>query len=383
MSKPTPPVPRTRPIEVLRGTIDSIDREILQLLARRMSVVTEVASYKRENVKRIRDLSREREILDDRRRRAERVGLSADVVESIFRLVMWASRDYQASLRAEVPLDMEPKTVCVIGGQGGMGTRMARLFEDLGHTVLISDRDTALRPEDAAAHSDVTVVSVPIEITEEVIRQVGPHVPAHGLLMDVTSIKQAPLKAMLDACSASVLGTHPMFGPGVHSLQGQRVVLCAGRGDEWADWARKLFGARGLVITEATAQEHDRAMAIVQVLVHFQKQVLGLTLKGMGTPLSESLRFTSPAYLMELYIAARHFGQDPELYGPIEMLNPELNQVTGAFADAAKRMTEILHQGDQQAFDEVFAEVRDFFGDFSQEATEQGSFMMDRLVERS
>ena len=50
-----------------------------------------------------------------------------------------------------------------------------------------------------------------------------------GLLMDVTSIKEAPVKAMLESTKASVVGTHPMFGPSVHSLQGQRVVLCLER----------------------------------------------------------------------------------------------------------------------------------------------------------
>jgi hypothetical protein len=31
----------------------------------------------------------------------------------------------------------------------------------------------------------------------------------------------------------------------------------------------------------------------------------------------------------------------------------------------------------------MFAEVRAFFGDFSEEATEKSQFMIDRLVERS
>jgi hypothetical protein len=44
---------------------------------------------------------------------------------------------------------------------------------------------------------------------------------------------------------------------------------------------------------------------------------------------------------MELYVAARHFGQDPALYGPIEMNNPLTSQVTGAFREAADAVGKI------------------------------------------
>lgn len=381
MSKSIPP--KSRPINVLRGQIDAIDRDLLQLLSRRMAVVEELASHKREHSLRVRDAERERTLLHDRREVAERLGLPPEIVESLFRLIMWASRDLQASLQAEVPVDMEPKTIAVIGGQGAIGRRMAQLFTDVGHSVLVSDLDTALTARQAAENAHVTVICVPIAVTEQVIRQVGPHVPKDGLLMDVTSIKQAPLAAMLASTDASVLGTHPMFGPAVHSLQGQRIVLCPGRGSPWASWARDTFRARGLVITEAAADEHDRAMALVQVLTHFQTQVLGLTLARLGPPLAESLKFTSPAYLMELYVAARHFGQDAALYGPIEMMNPLTQQVTETFRQAAEFLATILSTRDQAAFTAVFEEVRTFFGDFEREAAEQSKFMIDRLVERS
>ncbi len=381
MSETSPP--QSRPIDVLRSQIDALDHEILALLARRMGVVAELAGEKRLNALRVRDVTRERALIEDRRQVASTLGLSPEIVESLFRLIMWASRDLQASLRTEVPYDVEPKVIAVVGGHGGIGKRMAQLFTDLGHTVLISDLDTELTAEAAAAQAEVTLVCVPIAVTAEVIRKVGPHVPANGLLMDVTSVKQAPLDAMLASTNASVLGTHPMFGPAVHSLQGQRIVLCKGRGDEWAEWARGTFRARGLVITDASADEHDRAMALVQVLTHFQTQVLGLTLARLGPPLAESLKFTSPAYLMELYVAARHFGQDPALYGPIEMMNPLTESVTETFRRAAETVGQILTKRDQTAFTAMFEEVRAFFGEFEREATEQSKFMIDRLVERS
>ncbi len=372
-----------RPLPVVRAMIDALDRDLLQIMAKRMALVAEVAAFKRQHGLKIRDASRERELLRDRHDRAKALGLPSDEIESIFRLLMRSSRDHQAALRAEVPIDAASYTIAIIGGHGRIGRVMARLFGDLGHRLLLVDTDTALRAEEAAAVADVVVVSVPIDVTDAVIRAVGPHVREDALLMDVTSVKEAPLQSMLEVTGASVVGTHPMFGPSVHTLQGQRVVICRGRGDTWADWVAQSFSARGLVITETTATQHDRAMSVVQVLTHFQTQVQGLTLSRLGLPLAETLPFTSPAYLLELYVAARHFAQDPALYGSIEMRNPRTADITAAFGQSVQDVADILARGDQAAFSRLFDDVRAFFGDFTAEALEQSSFLIDRIVERA
>jgi chorismate mutase / prephenate dehydrogenase len=371
-----------RPLPVLRAMVDVLDRDLLQIVARRMALVGEIAAFKRQHGLRIRDLEREHDIIDDRCRRAEAMGLPRGEMESVFRVLMRASRDHQAALRAELPYETASRTIAVIGGRGGMGALMVRLFGDLGHQVLVVDVDTELTAADAAPVADVVVISVPIDATDPVIRSVGPRLREDALLMDVTSIKEAPVAAMLASTKASVVGTHPMFGPNVHSLQGQRVVLCRARGEEWADWVVRMLQARGLTVQETTPTHHDRMMAVVQVLTHFQTQVLGLTLARLGTPLGETLRFTSPAYLMELYVTARHFDQSPDLYGPIEMRNPATAHVTNAFGAAAKEVADVLASGDRERFRQLFAEVRDFFGPFTHEALEQSSFLIDRLVER-
>jgi len=372
-----------RPLAVVRAMIDALDRDLLQILARRMALVAEVAAWKRQHGLRIRDPQREQDVLRDRHERALELGLPAGEIESIFRVLLRSSRDHQAALRAEVPSGDYARTVAIIGGHGKIGRLMARLFGDLGHRLLVVDTDTVLRAEEAAAAADVTVISVPIDRTDVVVRTVGPHVRPEALLMDVTSLKAAPMQAMLESTRASVVGTHPMFGPSVHTLQGQRVVLCRGRGDAWADWVARSLTARGLVITETSAEHHDRVMSVVQVLTHFQTQVQGLTLARLGLPLSETLPFTSPAYLLELYVAARHFAQDPALYGPIEMRNPGTAAVTAALGASVREVADVLAAGDQAAFTILFDEVRAFFGEFTAEALVQSSFLIDRIVERS
>ena len=53
---------RSRPLPALRAMIDSVDRDLLRLLARRYAIVSEIAEYKRGHRLPIRDFQREREI---------------------------------------------------------------------------------------------------------------------------------------------------------------------------------------------------------------------------------------------------------------------------------------------------------------------------------
>ena len=131
----------------------------------------------------------------------------------------------------------------------------------------------------------MVIVSVPIQATEAVIREVGPHVRKDGLLMDVTSVKQMPLDVMLASTEASVVGTHPMFGPGVHTFQGQRVVVCRGRGDAWWDWLTQTLRA-----LEQAADSSDVLAEAFKSLAENPKDIpfaLGYAWTGPGPGLGQ------------------------------------------------------------------------------------------------
>ena len=80
-------------LEQLRGDIDAIDRQIVDLMKRRMGTVAQVAEYKKANNIPVLDTSRERALLS-------KVGQEAgeelaDYVQSMYRTIMAASRSYE------------------------------------------------------------------------------------------------------------------------------------------------------------------------------------------------------------------------------------------------------------------------------------------------
>ena len=384
-SRPIDPNSVPSELQALRDEIDVIDNRILDLLGQRKDIVGKVADVKRRHQLKVRDRAREASLLDDRRVRCESLGLRAEVIESLYRVVLTASRDHQAALGTEIPADLKNSTVAVIGGHGGMGTLFAKLFEDLGQEVLVADLDTTLTPKEAAQRAQVVLVSVPMNATLRVIEELGPHVREDGLFSDLTSTKTGPIAAMCEHSRSDVIGLHPMFGPGVHTLQEQRVVFVPGRvrdGSPWPEWLRTCLLARGFSLLESTAKDHDRAMAIVQVLTHFSTEVLGLAMARSGVPVEETLQFASPVYLIELVMTARHFCQSAELYGEIHLANPNGAEVVRAFTESLATWQEAVESGDLVAFERLFEETHTFFGEFSEKALEQSSYLIDRFIER-
>ena len=128
----------------------------------------------------------------------------------------------------------------------------------------------------------VVIVAVPIAATLDVIRTVGPHLPEDALLMDLTSLKEEPVRVMVEATAAEVVGCHPLFGPDCPSLAGQNIVLCPGRGERWLNRMEGLFAKGGARVTVTTPAEHDRMMALVQGLTHLDTILMGLTLRDSG-----------------------------------------------------------------------------------------------------
>ena len=157
-------------LQILRDSIDGVDQRILELLAQRSGIVGRIADVKKTHRMGIRDEEREEQLLADRQATCADLSLPFEFIESLFRVILWSSRDRQAALGTELPPDLPERTVAIIGGRGGMGSCFARLFSEMGQEVLVADLDTDLDPVEAAQQSDVVLISVPIRSTQEVIR---------------------------------------------------------------------------------------------------------------------------------------------------------------------------------------------------------------------
>ena len=136
---------------------------------------------------------------------------------------------------------------------------------------------------EAVCRQDIVIPCVPISVLREVLKDIAPLLRPDGLIVDVCSVKEYPVRLMTDILphAVSILATHPMFGPdsASDSLEGRKICLCKVRiAEKKYQNIKAYLAAKGLVVIEATAQEHDEQIATSLSLTHF----IGRTLSECG-----------------------------------------------------------------------------------------------------
>jgi len=228
-----------------------------------------------------------------------------------------------------------------------MGHWFARFLEKEGYTVRVCGRNASDADiVEMAEICQVVVVSVPIGVTGKIIARVGPHMREASLLMDLTSLKRESVKAMLETSVSEVIGCHPLFGPRLHSIAGQHVVLCPARTGKWISWLTEVFEKNGAFVLAATPEKHDQMMAIIQGLNHFNTILMGLALQKSGVGLSELMKFSTPAFRAKMGIMEKIFCQNHGLYADILTLNPEIRRHIDAYEENAAQLKELIRRGD-------------------------------------
>lgn len=250
----------------------------------------------------------------------------------------------------------------VIGGTGGMGKWMVRFLENEGFRVEVRGRNRGTDLVRMAATCPVIVVAVPMGATVSVIGDVGPLMREDGLLMDLTSLKKAPVDAMLRESPSEVIGCHPLFGPNVPSVRGENIILCPARGDRWLPWVRDLFAKRGAKIVETTPEHHDRMMAAVQGMTHLNTILFGLYLRESGIPPEDLQAFSTPVFRAKRALVEK-IASSPFLYTGILSMNPHMKEVLERYGKVLKELEGLLETPDGKALDEVLLKLGSGSGD--------------------
>lgn len=274
-------------------------------------------------------------------------------------------------------------TVGIIGGTGKLGGLFRKIFEEEGFEVLVSSRSTSLPKEELIRKSDIVIVTVPIESTVAVIREITPFMKEGKLLMDLTSLKEESVNEMLKS-KADVLGAHPLFAPSIGDIHGQTIILCPERITQ-KDLYESIFSSlekRGANLIVMSPEQHDKMMAVIQGLTHFSAIVLCHCLKDLNFDIKKSLECTSPVYRLTLDMAGRILNQKPELYADISLLNPKTVEVASQYIKTSKALFNNIENKDRDGFIKFFEEASEYLGEFTAKAEKESNKLIKRMVEK-
>lgn len=253
-----------------------------------------------------------------------------------------------------------------------MGKWLVKYFLDQGHEVIISDakKDEAKAVSEttgaklansnieAAKDADLTVVSTPIDATAQVLREVAAELKEPSTVVEISSIKSRliPVLAELAKRNMRTLSLHPLFGPGIQKLDGEKIVLIpvADSASEM-QVARELFPTAEIVIS--CADDHDRVMALTLSLPHFMNIVFASVISEEDLNALKKLGGTT--FSLQLVTSEGVMSEDPSLYASIQMDNEYASRYLDKFMSKAERLRDYVDRKDSQKFSQFYKDAHD------------------------
>ncbi len=345
-------------LDELRQQLGEVDREILELVARRQKLATEIGRIKHAAGTPTRDFRQETEVIHRARAAAEAIELSPDVAERLMLLLIRSSLTIQEQDRVAASADASGRRVLVIGGSGKMGAWLVRFLAAQGCEVEVADPAGPLPGhvhypdwEAVELDHDLIVVAAPLRVSGVILHRLAEKRPA-GVVFDIGSLK-SPLRSGLQALVAAgvrVTSIHPMFGPDTELLSGRHIIFCDLGAAEATDLARELFASTMATRVDMDLESHDRLIAYVLGLSHALNIAFFTALAESGEAAPRLARMSSTTFDAQLGIASSVASENPHLYFEIQSLNDYGTEALSALLYAVERLRSVVRAGDEEAF---------------------------------
>lgn len=349
-----------RELDELREAIARCDRAILDQLHKRMELAARVGERKAERGETVVAAEVEASVLGRARAAARTCGVSAEVLEEVFRAVIRASVERQHRIHCERRRGEAAGDLLVLGAAGGMGGWFRAFGELLGHRIV--GVDPAFDTDDAEAgclrsleavddldRFDALVVAAPLSVMAEATGALVERRP-RGLVYELASIK-APLvdaHRRADQLGVRLRSIHPMFGPGKAPYDPLTFVVCGG--DAERTECEALFAHPFARWVAVPLEDHDPLMGWLLGLGHLSGMLFATALGRSGQNAELLHACASTTFLRQTATARSILDEDPALYLDIQHRNPARAEVYRVLESALGEYRRATASGDLESF---------------------------------
>jgi len=262
--------------------------------------------------------------------------------------------------------------IAVIGA-GKMGVWFAKFFEAKKHEVIVADRkkerlkslkdvpvDLTTNFQEAVCGADQIYLCVSISAIEDVVKTISPVLHKGQVVMDICSIKEVPVKIMHQYIKeATVLGTHPVFGPGSNGVKHKAFVLTPTNLEEEkiAAEIKKWLEQEEANVFVMSPKKHDDLMAVVLGLPHFLGLAACETLLEQKN-LPETKKVAGTTYRMLFTLAEATALETPDLYAAVQTNLSNLAEIEDLFMAKAQELLTLIKNNDQKAIVERMEQLK-------------------------
>ena len=249
-------------------------------------------------------------------------------------------------------------------GTGKMGVWFAKFFLEEGYSVVVAGRNkeklSKLKSElkvetadfaEAVKNADRILICVSISAFEAVVKKIASSIRDGQVVMDICSIKEAPVAIMHKHIKRGVvLGTHPVFGPGSKGVKNKAFILTPTNAaeKEFAENFKKWLEQKKARVFVVSPRKHDELMSVVLGLPHFFGVVACDALLEQ-TNYAETKKVAGTTYRMLFTLAEATALETPELFASLQLSLPEIKKLEERFIEKACEWLKLMQQKDPAA----------------------------------
>jgi len=357
-----------RKLSGLRDELWAIDRKILELVAERARLASEIGSVQRATGAPTRDFRQEREVVERAREAAESLKLPRRLAEDLMLVLIRSALAVQERDELRTTAGGTGKKALVLGGAGKMGRWFVHFLASQGFEVELADPNESPGDlkrfadwRDADLSHDLIVVAAPLLTTNEIFLEMARD-PPKGLVFDIGSLKsplRRGLKAMAEA-KARITSVHPMFGPDTDLLSGRHVIFVDVGIPEATEEAQALFASTMAVHVSMDLESHDRLIAYVLGLSHALNIAFFTALAESGEAAPRLSTLSSTTFDEQLAVSKKVAGENPGLYFEIQSLNDYGTESLTALLYAVERLRSVVRAQDAPGFAALMERGREY-----------------------
>jgi prephenate dehydrogenase len=247
-------------------------------------------------------------------------------------------------------------------GAGKMGIWFANFCKGRGDTVILAGRsaeklvklkselqiETTTDFQDAVKSTDIVLICTSISSFEDIVKKIAPVTHKGQVIMDIGSIKEHTVDIMHQHIkNATVLGTHPVFGPGSSGINHKTFVLTPTNPREKtvAEQYRQILEKGGAKVFIMSPQKHDEIMSVILGLPHFIGLVTCETLLDQENFI-ESKKLAGTTYRMLFTLAEATAQETPDLFANVQTKLLNLGKMEELFIQNAQTFLELIKNKD-------------------------------------
>ncbi|MDC9592613.1 prephenate dehydrogenase dimerization domain-containing protein [Xenorhabdus sp. IM139775] len=263
--------------------------------------------------------------------------------------------------------------IVILGSNGAIGSFLGRILSTSGHTVHGIDRqlsgnyvsysqidllDPNSNVDEIFNGVDAIIFSLPETVAIKALPWVLSAIDNDVLIVSTCSV-QEPFYSSLKNISPQqpFVGINPMFSPSLQE-KNRSVILIVENRHNGHDWIELVLTKSQMHITKMLPREHDKVMALCQVLPHALILAFGLALKANSIDINVLYNISPPPMRTMLALLSRLLTNPKEIYWDIQHENYMAVEIRKDTLNELSLLDSMIQSGDKAGFNHSLDEIK-------------------------